>query len=105
MIHSASRTSNLDLIFLAAHACGEFVHIRPFFDGNGGRMCRIIPNTIVLKDLGVLALMGESAGDRERYFKIVKDRSENCAGDGALAAFVTGKVVGRLKEEMRCLGE
>lgn len=96
MMHSVSRTGSLDPIFLAALAWGEFVNVHPFFDGNG-RMCRIILNAILLKYVGVMAPMGESVGDIERYLEGVKDRSENCAGNGALAAIVAGKVVGRLE--------
>ncbi|KAF3922579.1 hypothetical protein AA313_de0200695 [Arthrobotrys entomopaga] len=87
---TAESSRELDPFFIAADACGEFVNIHPFLDGNG-RTCRLILNTILLKYAGIVAPIGEQSGEREEYLEIARRRSEDESGNGELALYTLHK--------------
>ncbi|KAK5166333.1 uncharacterized protein LTR77_008594 [Saxophila tyrrhenica] len=96
-IRMAEKEQTLDPFFIAAHACGEFVNIHPFIDGNG-RPCRLILNTILLKYAGIVAPIGEDQAERKEYLSIPKRRSTDEDGNGALSSSTVRKSLRRLKE-------
>ncbi|KAK6533778.1 hypothetical protein TWF694_002708 [Orbilia ellipsospora] len=87
---AAENAGALDPFFFAADACGEFVNIHPFLDGNG-RTCRLILNTILLKYAGIVAPIGEQGEERKNYLEIAKRRGEDECGNGELALYTLGE--------------
>ncbi|EPS43651.1 hypothetical protein H072_2403 [Dactylellina haptotyla CBS 200.50] len=73
-LEAAEKDQEIDPFFIAADACGEFVNIHPFLDGNG-RTCRLILNTILLKYAGTVAPIGEISTERAEYLDIAKRMS------------------------------
>jgi Fic family protein len=57
---------------LGAKYCKGFVMTRPFVDGNG-RMCRLIPNAILLGYAGVVLALGEQDGSRNEYLDLQRN--------------------------------
>ncbi|EXJ86833.1 hypothetical protein A1O3_03787 [Capronia epimyces CBS 606.96] len=90
-LRKAEAERQIDPFYIAAHACGEFVNIHPFLDGNG-RTCRLILNTILLKYAGIVCPIGECESERNEYLNIARASSEDCVGNGRLAAYVVEKV-------------
>lgn len=96
MIRAAEAKQEVDPFYIAAHACGEFVNIHPFIDGNG-RTCRLILNTILLKYTGMMAPIGQDEQERRDYLDIARRRSEEECGNGELATYTLQKCVTSLR--------
>ncbi|KAF3928390.1 hypothetical protein ABW20_dc0107810 [Dactylellina cionopaga] len=96
-LRNAEAEKELDPFYIAADACGEFVNIHPFLDGNG-RICRLILNTILLKYAGIVAPIGEHAHERGEYLEIAKRRGEDECGNGELAFYTLRKGSETLKK-------
>ncbi|KAM3422596.1 hypothetical protein BST61_g85 [Cercospora zeina] len=95
-LRQAELQKALDPFMIAANACGDFVNIHTFFDGNG-RLCRLILSTIMLKYAGTVVAIGETAGERKEYLEISKRRSERFEGNVKLAGLI-------LKQSIPALG-
>ncbi|KAF2218123.1 fido domain-containing protein [Elsinoe ampelina] len=99
-LQKAEKEEVIDPFYIAAHACGEFVNIHPFADGNG-RICRLILNTILLKYAGIVCPIGEHDTERKDYMDIAVRRGTNEEGNGELAAFTLKKALSTLKRMRR----